>query len=129
MAEPKETVVALVKEPGGPLHPDQAIPTALMFGVAMLGGFVAFYRKWRDGSARPFNLTELIGELVVSGACGLFAFWAFRGLGVNDYLTASGVGIAGHMGSRGLFLLENVFKRWCDRFTGTDSRDGERRRD
>lgn len=115
MAE-KEVVAQLVKEPPGPLSSDQAVPTALMFLVAMLSGFVAFYRKWKDGNVRAFNVTELIGELFVSGICGVLAYWAFNGLGVNQWLTAAGVGIVGHMGSRAIFMAEKMMERIADKW-------------
>jgi hypothetical protein len=98
-----------------------------MFLVAMLGGFVAFYRKWKDGNARAFNFVELIGELVVSGLCGVLAYWAFNGLGVNQWLTAAGVGIVGHMGSRALFMAEKILQSAAERWTGKDRRLDERR--
>jgi hypothetical protein len=127
VAETKEVIAQLVKEPSGPLSSEQAIPTAIMFLVAMLGGFVAFYRKWKDGNARAFNFVELIGELVVSGLCGVLAYWAFNGLGVNQWLTAAGVGIVGHMGSRALFMAEKILQSAAERWTGKDRRQDERR--
>jgi hypothetical protein len=127
VAETKEVIAQLVKEPSGPLSSEQAIPTAIMFLVAMLGGFVAFYRKWKDGNARAFNFVELIGELVVSGLCGVLAYWAFNGLGVNQWLTAAGVGIVGHMGSRALFMAEKILQSAAERWTGKDRRLDERR--
>jgi hypothetical protein len=100
----------------GPLAPDQIFGTALMFAVACIGGAVSFYRKVREEKARPFNLTELVGELFVSGVCGVFAFWVLKGLHVDPYLTAAGVGIVGHMGSRAIFLaetfIEALFRKW-----------------
>jgi hypothetical protein len=125
----KEVVGQLVKEPDGPLTPSQAIPTAIMFFVAMLGGFVAFYRKYKDGNARAFNFTELIGEMVVSGLCGVFAYWAFNGLGVNPWLTAAGVGIVGHMGSRALFMAEKFMQSAAERWLTVERRDTDRRDD
>jgi amino acid transporter len=113
----KESVGQLVKEPDGPLTAAQAVPTAIMFLVAMLGGFIHFYRKWKEGDVRAFNFTELLGELVVSGLCGVLAFWLFRGLGVNEWLTAAGVGIVGHMGSRALFLAEKTVGNLADRWS------------
>jgi hypothetical protein len=77
-----------------------------MFVVAAAGGFVAFYRKWKEGHVRSFNFTELVGELVVSGICGVLAYWACKGLGVNDWMTAFAAGVVGHMGSRFMFLAE-----------------------
>jgi hypothetical protein len=127
VADTKEVIAQLVKDPQGPLSSEQAIPTALMFLVAMLGGFVAFYRKWKDGSARAFNVAELIGELVVSGLCGVMAYWAFNGLGVNQWLTAAGVGIVGHMGSRALFMAEQLMESWANRWVGRERREEDRR--
>lgn len=118
MAEETKAVIAqIVREPDGPLAPHQAVPTAIMFLVAALGGFVHFYRKWKDGETRAFNFTELIGELVVSGVCGVFALWVFKGFGLNEYLTAAGVGVVGHMGSRALFIAEKVIEAHINRWT------------
>ena len=105
------------------------MPTAIMFGVAMLGGFVAFYRKWKDGSSRIFNITELIGEMVVAGICGVVAYWGFIGLGTNPYLAASGCAVAGHMGSRAMFMAEKMLESAVYKWTGNDRRDDLERRD
>ena len=113
----------------GPLDGDQAIPTALMFLIAMLGGFIAFYRKYKDGVSRAFNFTELIGEMFVSGICGVLAWWAFTGLGVNQWLTAAGVGVVGHMGSRALFMAEKLAENQVTKWIGGERRAEEQRRD
>ena len=81
-------------------------PTLLMAGVAMVGGAVSFYHKVTTGKTRAFNLTELIGELVTSGLAGVVAGWVLTGLEANTYLVFAGVGIAGHMGSRIIFIAE-----------------------
>lgn len=104
MTEAKAAVPTEVD--AGPLAPDQLIPTLLMFAIAAAGGFVAFYRKWKDGSVRAFNLTELIGELVVSGLCGIGAYWVCRAFQINPWMTAALVGMVGHMGSRAIFMFE-----------------------
>ncbi len=102
----------------GPLSQSQAMPTAIMFFVAMLGGFMSFYRKYKEGEARAFNLTELIGELFVAGVCGVFSFWLFRGLGVTEWLVAAGVGVIGHMGSRAMFLAEKLMESAANKWMG-----------
>lgn len=80
---------------------------------------MAFYKKWKEGNVRAFNITELVGELLVSGFCGVVSFWLFKGLGVNEYLTAAGVAIVGHMGARAMFLAEkalgNVADKWSSK--------------
>ena len=85
-------------------------PTLLMAGVAMVGGAVSFYHKVSTGKTRAFNITEFIGELVTSGLAGVIAGWVLTGIEANPYLVFAGVGIAGHAGSRTLFVLE----RWLE---------------
>ena len=74
--------------------------------VALLGGAVAFYRKVKEGAARAFNFTEFIGEMLTSALAGVLFYWFCQYAEMNPWLTAAIVGIAGHMGSRGMFLLE-----------------------
>lgn len=104
MTEAKATLPTEVD--AGPLAPGQLMPTLIMFAIAAAGGFVAFYRKWKDGNVRAFNFTELVGELVVSGLCGVGAYWMCRAFEINPWMTAALVGMVGHMGSRAIFLLE-----------------------
>lgn len=103
----------------GPLSASQMAPTVTMLAVAMIGGALNFYKKWKDGNVRAFNLTEFVGEVVISGACGLLCYWTMKGFGVNEWLTAASVGIVGHMGSRAIFIAENAIdtfaKRWAEK--------------
>lgn len=79
--------------------------------VALLGGLVAFIGKVRAGSARLFNFSEFIGDMFTAGVTGIFFFWLCRGFAVNEWVTAAIVGIAGHAGSRGIFMLE----KWAEK--------------
>ena len=81
-------------------------PTVVMACVAMAGGAVSFYHKLKTGKTRVFNVTEFVGELVTSGFAGIAAGWVLIGLEANQYLVFAGVGIAGHMGSRIIFIAE-----------------------
>lgn len=90
----------------GPFTSDQVIPTAIMFGVAMLAGGLAYWRKWKTGKA--FSVVEFALELITSGVCGVVFYWIFLGLGVNEYLSAAGCAIVGHMGSRSLFIGKKI---------------------
>jgi hypothetical protein len=93
---------------------DQAflITYVWIVAIACLGGAAAFYRKMLSGHARPFNLTEFIGELFVSAFAGVITFWLCRWANVDDWLGAAFVGIAGHMGSRAIFMGEQLLERW-----------------
>jgi hypothetical protein len=79
---------------------------AWVFLLSLMGGVVAFLQKLRDGSARVFNLIEFIGELCTSAFTGVVTFYLCESAQFPPVLTAALVGIAGHMGNRGLFLIE-----------------------
>lgn len=82
---------------------------AWVTGLSMIGGFVNFAGKVRAGKARPFNLTELVGELVTSGFAGVLTFFLCESAGIGQTVSAVLIGIAGHMGTRAIFLME----RWA----------------
>ena len=79
---------------------------AWVFVLSLMGGVVAFLQKLRDGNARVFNLIEFIGELCTSAFTGVVNFYLCESAQFPSVLTAALVGIAGHMGNRGLFLIE-----------------------
>ena len=81
-----------------------------VFGLAILGGVVNFMRKIKQGSARAFNVVELIGEIVTSAFAGVLTFWLCENASISPLITAALVGISGHMGSRALFLFEDFLK-------------------
>lgn len=78
--------------------------------LASWGGVVNFMRKVRTGVARPFNVAEFIGELATSAFVGVITFWLCEMAMLDPLLSAALVGISGHMGSRAIFHLEEVFK-------------------
>ena len=77
-----------------------------VFMLAILGGVVNFMRKLQQGHARVFNLIEFIGEIVTSAFAGVLTFWLCEHASISPLMTAAFVGIAGHMGSRTMFVLE-----------------------
>ena len=77
--------------------------------LSMWGGTVGFLNKYKEGIVRPFNFTELMGELVTSGFIGLITFWLCEWSGTPPLLAAPMIGISGHMGSRAIFQLEKWF--------------------
>ena len=85
------------------------------------GGVVGWIRKRRDGHARPFSFTELVGEIMTSAFAGVLTFWLCEAAGFNPLITAALIGISGHMGSRAIFHLE----RWAEERFSLRDRQGE----
>ncbi len=100
---------------GGPFDIALLGTYAWVIGVAILGGCASFYQKVKSGQARWFNFSELVGELATSALAGVITYWLAQYGNLNPYLTAALIGIAGHMGSRALFMLEKMFERWAAR--------------
>jgi hypothetical protein len=80
----------------------------VMLGAAIVGGFVAWYNKVRRGELPAWSLNHLIGELATSAFAGLLTFWLCEWAGAPMLLTAAMTGVMGHMGTRGIALLEEV---------------------
>lgn len=84
-----------------------------ILGTALLGGLVSWYAKVRKGETQAWNLTQLIGELATSAFAGLLMFWLCELSNAPQLLTASLVGISGHMGTRAITALESfAMRRW-----------------
>lgn len=81
-----------------------------VFMLAILGGVVSFMRKLQQGHTRVFNLTEFIGEVVTSAFAGVITFWLCEHANISPLMTAAFVGVAGHMGSRALFMFEEFLQ-------------------
>lgn len=79
---------------------------AMIVGMGLLSGVAQFWIDVRAGRER-MSLATLIGECVISGSASLIA-----GLALLDHAPTGVVlavaGIAGHMGTRFLFLVENA---------------------
>lgn len=87
---------------------------ALFLGVALLGGFVSWYSKVRQGVLPATSINHLVGELCTSAFAGLVTFWICEWSSFPPLLTAALTGIMGHMGTRGVSMLEE----WATRKFG-----------
>ena len=83
----------------------------LASGMAFGGGFINWYSKVRSGHTRVFNVAELFGEMLISGVVGLGSYMAGDGLGLPPSLCAVAAGIGGHMGTRLVFLAEELARK------------------
>lgn len=82
----------------------------LMLGLAIAGGFASWWAKVKKGEIPLWSIHHLIGELATSAFAGLICFFICEASGVHPMLTAAFTGIIGHMGARGITLLEGYFK-------------------
>lgn len=84
---------------------------AWMVALSLWGGTASYVRKVRMGMTPRFSLTELVGELVISGFSGIVTFYLCQYAEFPMPLTAAMVGISGHMGSRVFYLLEQILQK------------------
>ncbi len=87
---------------------------AWVLALSTWGGLVNYLSKVRAGAIARFNITELIGDMFISGFTGVLTFWMCEAAGFNELTTAVCVGISGHMGARMIGKLENVLSRKFD---------------
>lgn len=78
--------------------------------LALFGGCASFMQKVKTGTVHRFSITEFVGELVISGFAGLMTFFLCEAGDFQPSLSAVMIGMAGHMGSRAIFLLEQWLK-------------------
>ena len=81
---------------------------ALAAGMAFAGGFVNWYTKVRQGHTRVFNIVELVGEILISGFVGVAVFMLLASYDQPMGVCAAASGVSGHMGTRLLFLIEQL---------------------
>lgn len=91
-----------------PQSPGDWLVVGLALLLATWGGAIQYFSRWRRTPRHKFTFSwiELIGELATSGFAGLLIYivtLVFGGSAVVGVVLAA---IAGHMGSRSLFLLE-----------------------
>lgn len=97
-------------------------PTKTVTGFALLtyawvialsawGGLANYLSKVRSGHVARFNLTELIGDIAISGFTGLLTFWMCQASGFDELYTAVLVGVSGHMGARMIGKIEQIMSR------------------
>lgn len=83
--------------------------------VSLLGGVASWYGKVKKGEMQASNLNSLIGELTTSALAGLLTFYICEWADVAPVLTAAIVGVAGHMGTRGISILEDIAQRYIEK--------------
>ncbi len=82
--------------------------------ISVWGGLINYYQKIKNGNVARFSIVEFIGELVTSAFAGVMTFYLCEAAGVPSVLTAGLVGIAGHMGSRTIYIFERILQKKLD---------------
>lgn len=108
---PSPDDVKTAAELAGPFSPQNFWPSVWMAIIGALGGLMSFYRKMKAGQTRAINVVELIGELFVSAMVGLVTYWICKSFNVDPWLTAVGAAVSGHMGTRAIFMGEQVLSK------------------
>ena len=78
--------------------------------LAAWGGTVNYITRLKSEKS-PFSIVELLGEWVISGFSGLITAFICQEMMLPFMYTAAAAGIAGHMGGRGIYLLERFVKK------------------
>jgi hypothetical protein len=94
-----------------PASPFEFIRTTWHFlALAMWGGVANYAARVKGGTAHAWSIFELAGEMVISGFVGTLAYVACKEFAVTEWITAATVGMAGHLGSRSVFILERILR-------------------
>lgn len=80
--------------------------------IAIIGGTVNYIGRIRRGEVNAFSVAELLGEWLVSGFIALLTAYLCIEMEFSWEITAFLCGIAGHMGGRGIYLLEAALGRY-----------------
>ena len=101
------------------------------YGLVMLisfwGGLVNFLNRIKKNKSPTIDkvelLVDLFMDLVISGFSGLLVFWVCTWKGLDPLLASVITGVAGHLGTRTIFLFEEVFEKYVRRFADLDDKD------
>ncbi len=78
--------------------------------LAAWGGTVNYIAR-RKSDKSPFSIVELIGEWVISGFSGLITAFICQEMEISFMYTAAAAGVAGHMGGRGIYMIERFIHK------------------
>lgn len=77
------------------------------FGLLAVWGGTANYLSRIKDSDTAFSIMELVGEWTISAFAGIITAYVCYEMEFSFYMTAAMSGIAGHMGGRGISLVED----------------------
>ena len=96
---------------------------AWLFVLAIWGGTASYISRIKKFKV-PFSTAELLGEWVISGFAGVVTAYFCHAWGLDYYVTAGLVAIAGHMGGKGIVMMEMYIQRvWSSKLGRNTNRD------
>lgn len=78
--------------------------------LAIWGGTASYITKLKNGHIKG-SVAELLGEWLISGFAGVMAAFICQAYHLDFYFTAAAAGISGHMGGRGIALIEAFIRK------------------
>lgn len=79
--------------------------------IAVVGSIISVVNKLRKPRTNPYCFVEMMCEMITSSAVGVVAFMAIYSFDVPMGAAYAGGCMAGHMGTRLIFLFENYITR------------------
>jgi len=101
---------------------ENSVGYAWFFAMALWGGTASYISRIKK-NACCFSIVELMGEWFISGFAGIITAHVCISFDFSFHQTAFFVGISGHMGGRGLFIVENIVKNRLIKFFGKQDKD------
>ena len=86
-----------------------------VIGVAIAGSLVSRFQEWKEHKRKRIVIQELIGELIVSGFCGIITFFLCEFLEVPQLMTAVFCSVAGKMGNQSLDFFGLLFMKFFEK--------------
>lgn len=109
----------------------KAIERVLGFGwflfLAGWGGTANYLSRIKKSQSR-FSFVEWVGECAISGFAGIMTLLICYRFGIDFFLSGALVGMAGHMGGRAIFIIENLGQRYAARKLGIDLSEAHRQK-
>lgn len=93
-------------------------PYAWVLLLSFWGGMAGYIGKIKQGHCR-FSVSELVGEVVISGFVGIITYLICQSSGIDPLLSAALVGISAHMGSQAIFMMEKFLQNKVKTWLGT----------
>ena len=116
---PENTVRAII---------ENSVGYAWLLAMAIWGGTASYISRIKKLGA-GFSIVEFLGEWTISGFAGIITAYMCQSVGLDFFKTAAAVGIAGHMGGRGLFVVESWVQKLINQWFSKISPDDKSKKD